>query len=204
MVELLSRRTKMRVVEAADGGKLTPNVIHLLPPKRTVQVVDGALSLADKPQGALSLPVDILLRSMAATLGGRAIAIVLWGTGSDGTRGVRAIKEAGGLVVIQDPQSAKFDGMPREAIATGTADFVLAPAKIPDQLVSYAAHAAGLVVAPTEPSASRSTAFARLLGILSRQTGVDFAQYKPATVERRVHRQWPFARRPASTTTRRC
>jgi two-component system, chemotaxis family, CheB/CheR fusion protein len=109
-----------------------PNHIYLIPPKKNLTIFHGKLLLEDqKPREGINLPVDIFLRSLAEDQGERAVGVIFSGTGSDGTRGVRAIKEWGGLVMVQDEASAKFDGMPRAAASTGVADFVLPPEEMP-------------------------------------------------------------------------
>ena len=115
--------------------------VYLIPPKKNLTIFHGKLLLNDKVANqGINLPIDIFLRSLAEDQGERTIAIILSGTGSDGTRGVRAIKELGGMVMVQDEESAKFDGMPRAAISTGVADFILPPEKMPAQLLAYVAH----------------------------------------------------------------
>jgi two-component system, chemotaxis family, CheB/CheR fusion protein len=122
-------------------------------------------------------------------LGDHAAGVILSGTGSDGTRGVRALKEAGGLVVVQEPSNAKFDGMPRAAISAGVVDFILPVQQIPEAIVKYVSHAEVVRAAPREAVHSERDAFDQLLGLLRRQTGVDFAQYKSTTITRRVQRR---------------
>ena len=124
MVELLSKKTLMDVHRAEDGMRIEPNNVYLIPPKKNMTVYHGKLLLSDQISRGINLPIDIFLKSLAEDQGEKAIAIILSGTGSDGTRGVRAIKEHGGAVMVQDEDSAKFDGMPRAAMSTGLADFI--------------------------------------------------------------------------------
>jgi chemotaxis response regulator CheB len=132
MVELLSKRTAMPVRRAEEGMQVEANVVYLIPPRKVLRIFHGKLLLTDiDPGKGLNLPIDIFLRSLAEDQGEKAIGVILSGTGSDGVRGLRAIKEAGGMVMAQSPESAKFDGMPRAAIDTGLVDVVLPPDEMP-------------------------------------------------------------------------
>src|SRR5687768_5209838 len=128
MDELLARHTKVPIHRVENGMTVESNAIYLIPPRKEMIISGGKLLLTDKdPAQGLTLPIDTFFRSLAQDLGPMSVAIVLSGTGSDGSRGVRAIHEAGGLVIVQSEITAKFDGMPRSAIETGVADFVLPP-----------------------------------------------------------------------------
>jgi len=123
MVELLQRATKIPVQRAERGVTAETNRIYLIPPRFNLTMEDGKFNLSPSPAGkSLNLPIDIFFRSLAADRGDRAIAVILSGTGSDGARGIRAVKEAGGMIMVQAEASAKFAGMPTSAIATGAAD----------------------------------------------------------------------------------
>src|SRR5947208_2155714 len=139
MDELLGRRTSMAIHRVEDGMEVQPNAIYLIPPRKEMMIASRRLHLIDKdPSKSLSLPIDTFFRSLAQDCGEQAAAVVLSGTGSDGSRGVRAIHDAGGLVISQDERSAKFDGMPRSTIDTGVVDFVLPPEEIPNVLIKHA------------------------------------------------------------------
>ncbi len=126
MDELLSRRTEIAIHRVEDGMAVEPNAIYLIPPKKEMIISGGRLLLTDKdPATGLSLPIDTFFRSLAQDCGERAVGIILSGTGSDGSRGIRAIHDAGGLVIAQSEDTAKFDGMPRSAVETGVVDLVL-------------------------------------------------------------------------------
>ncbi len=201
MVELLSKTTTMNVLRIEDGMALEPNCVYLIPPKKNVTLFHQKLLLADQEHGrGLNLPIDLFFRSMAEDLGERAVGIVLSGTGSDGTRGIRAIKESGGLVMAQDPDSAKFDGMPASVIATGLADYVLSPDKMPDQLIKFISHP---FLARTRPDGEslgmQEDALVKITAMLRKSTGVDFALYKPTTVVRRIERRMGIAQLQAMT-----
>lgn len=190
MVELLSRNTEMPVLRAENGMRVEPNSVYLIPPNHNLKIFHGALLLdqQDHDRG-LNLPIDIFFKSLAEDQEDKAIAIVLSGTGSDGARGIRTIKERMGMVMAQDAGSAKFDGMPKSAIATGMCDFIMAAEDMPQQLMSFAKH----------PYASRSElsgtiksdqdGLTRIFYQLRDKTGVDFTFYKPSTLLRRIERR---------------
>ena len=150
--DLVKRYTQMRVFEVEDGMTVEPNCAYIIPPNRDMAFLDGTLQLLEPsaPRG-LRLPIDFFFRSLAQDQHERAIGIVLSGTGSDGTLGVRAIKGEGGMVMAQNPESTEYDGMPRSAIATGLVDYVLPPAEMPAQLIAYVAHAFGKLPRPAPP-----------------------------------------------------
>lgn len=139
---LIRRYTPMQVSEAEDGMEVKINCAYIIPPGRDMTFQDGTLRLHEPsaPHGQ-RLPIDSFFRSLARDQHERAIGIVLSGTGSDGTMGVRAIKGEGGMTMAQDPESTEYDGMPCSAIATGLVDYVLPPAEMPAQLMAYVAHA---------------------------------------------------------------
>ncbi len=195
MVELLSKTTAMPVRRIEDGMPVEPNTVYLIPPKHNVTVFHQKLMLAEQDHGrGLNLPIDLFLCSLAEDLGERAVGIVLSGTGSDGTRGIRAIKEAGGLAIVQDPGTAKFDGMPSSVIATGLADYILPPEQIPGQLIRFVQHPfIARVMKAGEGPAVEEDALVRITAILRKATGVDFGLYKPATVLRRIERRMGIA-----------
>jgi two-component system, chemotaxis family, CheB/CheR fusion protein len=141
MPEILSRFTRMPIQVATDGTVVAPNSICLMPPNKNMQIEDGALRLHAplRPPG-FRLPIDFFLRSLAKEKGSDAIAIIFSGTGTDGTLGVRAIKAETGTVFVQDPESARYDGMPRSAIDTGMADIVLKPEEMPAKLIQFVSH----------------------------------------------------------------
>src|SRR5690242_19384146 len=138
MVDLLAGHTPLKVQQAADGMPLEREHIYLIPPGAYLSIRGGALRLSEPSErhGA-RLPFDFFLRSLAEGLGERAICVILSGTGGDGSLGLKAVKEKGGLVIAQDPDDAEYDGMPRSAILTGAVDLVLPVAAISDALVKY-------------------------------------------------------------------
>jgi two-component system CheB/CheR fusion protein len=189
--ELIKRYTQMQVCEVEDGMAVEPNRAYIIPPNRDMAFLNGKLHLLEQsaPRGQ-RLPIDFFFRSLAQDQRERAICIVLSGTGSDGTAGLRAIKGEGGMAMAQEPESTQYDGMPRSAIATGLVDFILPPAKMPAQLIAYAAHAFGKKFRRAAPPADKGEGSLKKIFILMRaQTGYDFSQYKQTTILRRVERR---------------
>jgi two-component system CheB/CheR fusion protein len=191
MVSLLAKDTKMTVLEIKDGMKVKPDHVYLNPPNKNVIIINGTLQLMDPVKtGGINLPIDSFFRSMAEEMGEKAICVILSGTATDGTLGLKAVKELGGLVMVQDPNSAKYDGMPRSAIATGMVDFILPVEKIPDELVRY-------VKAPymDEPKKVFITEdqFAnniqKIFSLIRSATGHDLSHYKQTTIRRRIERR---------------
>jgi two-component system, chemotaxis family, CheB/CheR fusion protein len=190
MVELLSKKTSMPVNRAEDGLKVLPNQVYLIPPKKNLTIFHGKLLLTEQDHGrGINLPIDVFLRSLAEDQGEKAIGIILSGTGSDGMRGVRLIKENGGMVMVQDEESAKFDGMPRSAISTGLPDFVLRPSDMPPQLLSFIKRPYSTVAARSESLLSDEDGLSRIFSLLREKCKVDFTYYKPSTVTRRIERR---------------
>lgn len=189
MVELLSKKTGMPVTRAEEGMLVEANHVYLIPPKKNLTIFHGRLLLADQEQiRVINLPIDIFLRSLAEDQSQKTVAIILSGTGSDGMRGVRTVKECGGIVMVQNEESAKFDGMPRSAISTGLADFILPPEKMPGQLLAFAKHP----YASNERSVtllSDEDGLTRIFSLLRERCKIDFTYYKPSTVTRRIERR---------------
>lgn len=190
MVELLSKRTSMLVRRAEEGMLVEANSIYLIPPKKNLSIFHGKLLLSEPDNSrGLNLPIDVFLRSLAEDQAEKAIGVILSGTGSDGMRGIRAIKEAGGMVMVQSEGSAKFDGMPRAAISTGLADFTLSPEEMPDKLLSFAQHPYAVKVDRPQALIFDEDHLTRIFALLREQSRVDFAFYKPSTVIRRIERR---------------
>ena len=189
--DLVKRYTSMQVYEVEDGMAVQPKCAYIIPPNRDMAFLNGTLQLLEPtaPRG-MRLPIDFFFRSLAQDQGERAICVVLSGTGSDGTLGVRAVKGEGGMVMAQAPDTTQYDGMPRSAIATGLVDYVLAPAEMPAQLVAYVSHAFGRRSRRASPPApSASDTLSKICVLLRSQTGHDFSQYKETTLVRRVERR---------------
>jgi two-component system CheB/CheR fusion protein len=191
MVELLSKHTTMRVRRVEDEMAVEPNTVYLLPPKKNVVMHGHRLKLGDRPSGhGVPLPIDIFFASLAEACGEAAVGVVLSGTGSDGMRGVREIKAAGGTLLVQDEASAKFDGMPRAAISTGLVDAVLLPEQMPAHLVQLATRFSDGSRLPLDPASEEiADDYSHVISLLRRQTGVDFTHYKPSSILRRIERR---------------
>ena len=191
MNELLAKYTRMKILVASDGLSVEPNHLYLIPPGKNLTIFHKKLFLTpiDK-KGSINLPIDIFFRSLADDLGKNSVGIILSGTGSDGTLGIRAIKEAGGMVMVQDDQSAKFDGMPRSSIATGLVDYVLRPAQMPEKLLSYIEHP---YINKTkdfkEELDQTEDALLKIIMLIREHCGVDFSYYKPNTLIRRIEKR---------------
>jgi two-component system CheB/CheR fusion protein len=190
MVELLSKKTPMQVHRAEDGMPVLPNNVYLIPPKKNLTIFHGRLLLSEQDHGrGVNLPIDVFLRSLAEDQAEKAVAIILSGTGSDGMRGVRSVKECGGIVMVQDEETAKFDGMPRSAISTGLADFVLPPDRMPSQLLAFAKHPYNTKSTRSDTILSDEDGLTRIFALLREKCKIDFTYYKPSTVTRRIERR---------------
>ncbi|MBX3426155.1 MAG: response regulator [Pirellulales bacterium] len=195
MDELLSRRTEIPVHRVEDGVVVEPNAIYLIPPKKEMIIAGGRLLLTDKdPAAGLSLPIDTFFRSLAQEAGERAAAIVLSGTGSDGSRGVRAVHDAGGLVIAQSEETARFDGMPRSAIETRAVDLVLPPEAMPQALLDHVRRPIlGARLGGLSGEVVSESGMNAIYALLRAEIGIDFTHYKPTTVLRRIDRRLRIA-----------
>jgi two-component system CheB/CheR fusion protein len=190
MVDLLANHTAMRVQQAVNGMPIEPENIYVIPPGAYLSVGNGALLLS-QPQERYGarLPFDFLLHSLAKEYGQRAICVILSGTGGDGTLGLKAVKEKSGLVIVQDPDEAGYDGMPKSAILTGVVDHVLAVAKIPAALARYERRI-GLIGGRAEPTRDdEGDVLPEIVALLRRKTPHDFGLYKEGTLRRRIERR---------------
>jgi two-component system CheB/CheR fusion protein len=193
LVELLTGHTPLTVMEAADGTRLEPEHIYVIPPGVYLTVEDGVLHLSrPRERHGARMPFDVLLSSLAEACGERAICVVLSGTGTDGTAGVKAIHAAGGWVIAQDPDEAGFDGMPRSAINTGVVNMVLPAGQIPDALLKGRS--------PTQTddeshtiSEGSNERLREIIELLRSRTAHDFRLYKSGTLRRRIERRMAMA-----------
>lgn len=190
MPELLAKKAEMKVVEAAQDMRLEPGIIYVKTPGKMLSISGGAFELIDPEEGKNDrhLPIDRFFRDLAADQAEKAIGIILSGAGSDGSEGLRAIHRAGGAIFVQDPAQAGQKGMPRSAIETGLADFVLPVEKMPRELVAYLKHPA-LRRKPGRSFDEVDRDLPKILRGLRNWTGQDFSQYKKSTVRRRVQRR---------------
>jgi chemotaxis protein methyltransferase CheR/two-component system CheB/CheR fusion protein len=190
--ELLQRITPMPVVQAGNRMKVNPNCVYVIPPNKDLSILHGKLYLLDPaaPRG-LRLPIDFFFQSLADDRHEQAVAVILSGMGSDGTLGLRAIKKNGGLILVQTPESAKFDAMPLSAINAGLADIVATPQELWNGIFSYLSHKPrGGHIAPELVREHQSQSALNQIAILLRErTGNDFSLYKKSTIYRRIERR---------------
>lgn len=188
--ELLAKHTAMPVLVASDGARVLPDHVYTAPSDQVLTLRRGRLRMAPRPdQGTLWLPIDRFFESLADDAGPRAIGVVLSGAGSDGALGATAIAAAGGMVLVQEPGSAGNDGMPRSAIATGSAHQVLPLGRMPVVMATYARHpyVSGEVEEPSVDGNER--AIAPLIKLVQARRGYDFSGYKRSTLLRRIDRR---------------
>ncbi|HEV2455474.1 MAG TPA: chemotaxis protein CheB, partial [Verrucomicrobiae bacterium] len=190
MPELLQRNTGMKVIQVKDRTTVLPNCVYVIPPNKDMSILHGVLHLLEPASTrGLRLPIDFFLRSLAQDQQEHSIGVILSGMGSDGTLGLRAIKEKGGVVLVQDPATAKFDGMPRSAIDSGLADIVAAVDDLPKRIIAYLART------PLVPASERAlgdktqSALEKAIILLRTHTGHDFSLYKKNSFYRRIERR---------------
>ena len=184
MPEILYKKTSMKVLEAKNKVKVQPNHVYLIPPSKHLYIEDNTLILKDRPQGhILSLPIDEFFKSLAKEKKEKAVGIILSGTGTDGTLGIKAIKEENGLIIVQDPQESQFDGMPTSAIQTGMFDIILPVEKMVNELIHYS-HGNSSEI--TSIIAKQEDYFLKILFLLKEKHHVDFGLYKRPTLGRRL------------------
>jgi two-component system CheB/CheR fusion protein len=208
MADLLSKHTKMSVELASDQTPIEPDHVYIIPPKEFLWIEDGVLRLKEpsEPRGT-RLPIDFFLRSLSADQKQGAVAIILSGTGSDGTAGIRSIKENGGMVLVQDPNEAAYDGMPRSAIATGSVDHILPVSKMPAVISDYTKHPYIKKGSPSKMLGEKArgalseiiTVLKAHTPILKAHTPIDFGCYKEGTLLRRIERRMALRHMESST-----
>jgi two-component system CheB/CheR fusion protein len=188
--EILQRNTSMPVHEAQDNIPIQANHVYIIPPAKDMAIFHSALHLSVPEQvRGMRLPIDSFFRSLAEDQGERAICVILSGSGSDGTLGLRAIHGAGGVSFVQEPSTAKYDGMPSSAVQSGLATYVMPVDKITEQLVAYVRTIADTGVPPVPPVPAALSAMRRITMLLRSKTGNDFSQYKQSTIRRRIERR---------------
>lgn len=213
MSEILGRETSLPVSEVTDNLKVEPGHIYLIPPRSNI-IIQGTkqdhggrsgeveqsdfkglrFSLVDQaPRPAMNLPIDIFFNSLAEAVGDRGVAIILSGTGSDGSRGLRAVKDREGFVMVQDPVTAAFDGMPRAAIATGIVDLVTHPDGMIAEMIRYFEMRASGIISVASVFEKSEEEFAELMDLVSERAEIDFGMYKEPTLKRRIARRMVLA-----------
>jgi two-component system, chemotaxis family, CheB/CheR fusion protein len=191
MAALLDKHTNMTVREIEDATPLEPNCVYLNPPNKNVAIFNQVLHLMEPIKtGAINMPIDYFFRALAEDQTEKAIAIILSGTASDGTQGIKAVKGEGGMVMVQDPGTAKYEGMPRSAIKTGLVDFILPVEQMPERLMRYIKHP--VIKKPNKIAFNETSSqhqLQKIFALIRRATGHDFSHYKHSTIERRIERR---------------
>jgi two-component system CheB/CheR fusion protein len=187
--ELLQRDTSMKVFQVTDRLKVKPNCVYVIPPNKSMSVLDGTLHLF-KPveQRGLRLPIDFFFRSLAEDRQEKSIGIILSGMGSDGSLGLKAIKEKNGIALVQDPDTSKFDGMPRSAVTAVNADIIANAKELPSKLIAFLKFAPNIKPG-TETDIKAKSNLEKIIILLRTQTGHDFSLYKKNTLFRRIERR---------------
>ncbi len=188
---LLQKCTTMPVLEVADGVVVKPDTVYLALAGKNLALLNGRLQLMEPAlQDRLPLPIDYFFRSLAEDQKHRAIGVILSGTGSDGALGLKAIKGESGMTMAQEPQSAKYTGMPQSAIATGIVDYVCPPTQMPEQILAYI-RGPYLAPMPSGPGEEKDVGpfLQKVFVLLRDRTGNDFSMYKTNTIRRRIERR---------------
>ncbi len=189
MPELLAKHTGLNIYTAEDGQEIKPNCIYLNQRNKNIGIENNKFTLLDKaPKNHLNLPIDILFHMLGESYKEKAIGVILSGTGSDGSRGIKTIKEAGGTILVQEPGSAQFDGMPNSAILTNLADFILPPHELAQKVVQFTqSNKIGSI--QEDIYEKNETVFQEILSVIYKHTGVNFKKYKVNTLLRRLERR---------------
>jgi two-component system, chemotaxis family, CheB/CheR fusion protein len=191
LTEILARTTPIPVVQAQDGMRVKPDHVYVIPPNCDMTIVDWVLSLRDREEHrSANTTIDTFLRSLAASHGSDAIGVILSGTASDGTLGLAAIKGEGGITFAQEPSTAKYDGMPASAIASGCVDFILNPVETAQEIARISQHPyIADHLNPEDRKVGNGSDMEKIFRLLRRVTTVDFSGYKSPTIARRVQRR---------------
>ncbi|MCA9149369.1 MAG: PAS domain S-box protein [Planctomycetales bacterium] len=195
MDELLARHTKMSIHLAENDMQVESDSVYLLPPKLDIRIRDGRLTLSARDSShGLNMPIDTFFESLAEDFGSQAVAIIMSGSGSDGSRGAAAVHRVGGLVIVQQPSTAKFDSMPRAALDAGAANFTLAPEFMFETLLRHAKQPFPASTQPVVnlPGIAGAGKLADVFTLLLNRYGIDFTQYRRATISRRIDRRIQF------------
>jgi len=187
LTEILAKKTAIEVETATDGATIESDHLYVIPPNVTMIVAHGVLRLRSREVG--DRPYKPVIRSLAEQHEHRAIAVVLSGTDSDGAQGLEEAKAAGGITMAQEPETAKFDGMPKSAIATGCVDFVMPSKELGKELVRIGRHRYLNSDTPPDGLAQAEDSLNRIFRLLQGRNGTDFSHYKQTTVHRRLARR---------------
>jgi two-component system CheB/CheR fusion protein len=187
LTELLGRASPIPVQEVTEGTIIEPDHVYVIPPGRDMTIQNHTLKLeAQTKHPGLAHSIDVFFRSLAEAVQERAVAIILSGTGNDGTDGARVVKAGQGLIIVQDPESAKYDGMPRAAIAAGLADYILPPEEMPGRLIEYVRKSYEQREETRYALEKDDTSLRNILSLVRARTGHDFSGYKVSSVTRRI------------------
>lgn len=194
LAEILQRETAMKVTQVQETLTVEPNTVYVIPPGKHLTMVDGVVKLVEPEQSlGRRVPIDLLFRTLGDAHGNNAVCVVLSGTGSDGTLGLKRIKESGGIAIVQDPAEAEFDEMPRNAIETDLADVILPVAEMPAKLLTLKLNTVKLDLPDDNERPLRADlevdALRKILTLLRIRTGHDFSHYKRPTLLRRIARR---------------
>ena len=188
--ELLQRATAMKVIEIVEPTRVRPDCVYVIPPDKDLSLLHGVLHLLDPTEKhTLHLPIDFFLRTLADDQGEKAIGVILSGMGSDGMRGLAAVKEKGGLTLVQTPAEAKADSMPVSAIKAGVVDINAPAGELVERIIDYRHHARHAAPPKTESDAEDQSALDRIVVLLRDRSGNDLSLYKPSTLYRRIERR---------------
>ena len=196
LADLLQPHVKMPVMQVTDGPALEPNRVYVIPPGWNLDTIDTHLRLSKLEERRIErAPIDHFFRALAGTHDGHSVGVILTGTGSDGTLGIKEIKEKGGLTVVQDPNEAEYDGMPQSAIATGLVDLVLPLAEMPKKILRFARTRPRIAVPEDEETLgdSQRQTLQKIFAQIRARTGRDFTRYKRSTILRRIQRRMQLA-----------
>lgn len=190
MPELLSKHTGMEIITSRDKLKIEPNKIYLNERTKNLHIKEGRLYLLDKgPKSNLNLPIDILFHTLGEEYKENSIGVILSGTGSDGSRGIKTIKEEGGTILVQDPSLAQFDGMPNSAISTNNVDYIKSTKKLGKTLVKISSHSYKVDIYNNNSATSELDQLKEIFAMINRQFRIDFSVYKKATIIRRIEKR---------------
>ena len=189
LAPILSSYTTMKTVQIQDGMKIESEHVYVIPPDNDLNIMNGNLYLLKAEKPHIRNPIDYFFKNLAEDQGDNAICIILSGFGSDGTEGLKAVKASGGLAIVQDPNTAGSDNMPRSAIKTGLVDFVLSPEQIPKKLISYNTTSVHINKRINSLDDKASEELNKILVLIRSKTGYNFSLYKENTINRRIGRR---------------
>ncbi len=189
MAELLAKHSKLKILEITNNMQVLSNCVYLMPERKNITMKNGRLFLSETQRVQPNTAIDIFLDSLAADAASKSIAIILSGTGTDGTKGVAAIKKAGGLVIAQNPETALYDGMPNSVIDSGNANLILPPEEMPEAIMNYASQVVLLNKYTNNTNGEDEASLSQILDTIKNHTPLDFTNYKKPTILRRITRR---------------